>query len=146
MILLRRLTYAFIAHQNGFLQRVFLQERSANSRQLESAKPILALFQVDPAYLTGGSQFLYKSLDKIVTFGQLSTPVCITMRFALIATALAGIATFANAQQPPIPGTYFIVNSVPSPAGDRLAAAFQDGQKDVTVTPLTGSEVQRVSF
>ena len=46
--------------------------------------------------------------------------------------------------QSPIPGTYFIVNSVPSPAGDRLAATFQDGQSDVTVTPLTGSELQRV--
>ncbi|KAF8349612.1 hypothetical protein F5887DRAFT_1070908 [Amanita rubescens] len=67
------------------------------------------------------------------------------MRFTLIVTALAGIAAFANAQrqQSPIPGTHFIVNSVPSPAGDRLAATFQDGQKDVTVTPLTGSEAQR---
>ena len=68
------------------------------------------------------------------------------MRFTFIITALAGIATFANAQEPPIPGTYLIVNSVLSPAGDRLAATFQDGQRDVTVTPLTASEGQRVSF
>jgi hypothetical protein len=46
--------------------------------------------------------------------------------------------------QPPIPGTYFIVNNVLSPAGDRLAATFQGSQLDVTVTPLTASEAQRV--
>lgn len=46
--------------------------------------------------------------------------------------------------QPPIPGTYFIVNSVLSPAGNRIAATFQDGQSDVTVTTLTASEDQRV--
>ena len=57
------------------------------------------------------------------------------MRFTLIATALTGIATFANAQQSPMPRTYFIVNSLPSPAGDRLATTFIDGQRDITVTP-----------
>ena len=48
--------------------------------------------------------------------------------------------------QAPIPGTYFIVNSVPSSAGDMLAATFQDVQQDVTVTPgpLSSSETQRV--
>jgi hypothetical protein len=66
------------------------------------------------------------------------------MRFTLIVAALAGIATFANAQESPIPGTHFIVNSVPSPAGDKLAATYGEGA--ITVTPLTGSEVQRVSF
>ena len=51
--------------------------------------------------------------------------------------------------QTPIPGTYFITNSYLSPVDDtgRLAATFEDGQgdvTDVTVTPLNGSEVQRV--
>ena len=48
--------------------------------------------------------------------------------------------------QSPIPGTYFIVNSVPSSAGDNLAATFQGAQQDVIVTPgpMSGSETQRV--
>ena len=68
------------------------------------------------------------------------------MRFALIVTTLAGIATIANAQEQPNPGTYYIVNRVRSPAGNKLAATFQVGQSNVIVTPLNNSVVQRVSF
>jgi hypothetical protein len=46
--------------------------------------------------------------------------------------------------QQPSPGKYHIVNSVLSPQGNKLAATFQDGQPNVFVTPLNGSEVQQV--
>ena len=46
--------------------------------------------------------------------------------------------------QPPPPGIYYIVNSVSSPAGNKLAATYQVGQSNVIVTPLNKSEVQRV--
>ena len=67
------------------------------------------------------------------------------MRFTLIVTALVGMAAFANADQPS-PGTYLIVNRVASPTGQSLAATFEGGQTKLTVTPLTGSSAQLVSF
>jgi hypothetical protein len=67
------------------------------------------------------------------------------MRFTLMVTVLAGIATFANADQPR-PGTYCIINRVRSPAGERLAATFGGGQTKLTVTPLNGSDAQHVGF
>lgn len=56
------------------------------------------------------------------------------------------VALLIQIPQPeqPSPGNYYIVNSVPSPKGDKLAATFQDGQSNVFVTPLNGSEVQKV--
>ena len=44
----------------------------------------------------------------------------------------------------PIPGTYYILNRVLSPTGDKLAVTFQVGQAGVILTPLVKSELQKV--
>ena len=54
------------------------------------------------------------------------------------------VALLIQFAQSPIPGIYIIVNSVRSPAGNELAATFQGGRSDVTVTPLTRSDFQHV--
>lgn len=54
------------------------------------------------------------------------------------------VALLIQVPQQPSPGKYHIINSVRSPGGDKLAATFKDGQSNVFVAPLNGSEVQQV--
>ena len=55
------------------------------------------------------------------------------------------VALLIRVPQPPqVPGTYYIINSVLSPAGEKLAASIQNSYGNVIVTPLTNSRLQQV--
>lgn len=53
--------------------------------------------------------------------------------------------TSASASAMPNPGTYYIVNRVLSPAGQKLALTFNGERNTVTVTPLVKATTQAVS-